>query len=154
MPFNGVSLACRWWPNIECWLGSFVIFQSPTLNAGLVALWFFKVSEPVLLRNPIFCDFSGGSGCPVPLLDPRISSHERLSCSYSRYLFLNYFFFKIAWGRELIAFLWLYSCCCVSVWVLCLFLTVPWVGLWLWHFLVTLTCLSVFSETSSEYQTV
>ena len=24
---NGVSLACRWWPNIECWLGSFVIVQ-------------------------------------------------------------------------------------------------------------------------------
>ena len=24
---NGVSLACRWWPNVECWLGSFMIFQ-------------------------------------------------------------------------------------------------------------------------------
>ena len=24
---NGVLLACRCWPNIECWLGSFVIFQ-------------------------------------------------------------------------------------------------------------------------------
>ena len=24
---NGVSPAGRWWPNIECWLGSFVIFQ-------------------------------------------------------------------------------------------------------------------------------
>ena len=24
---NGVSLAGRWWSNIECWLGSFVIFQ-------------------------------------------------------------------------------------------------------------------------------
>ena len=24
---NGVSLAGRWWPNIECWLGSFVIFH-------------------------------------------------------------------------------------------------------------------------------
>ena len=24
---NGVSLAGRWWPNIECWLRSFVIFQ-------------------------------------------------------------------------------------------------------------------------------
>ena len=24
---NGVSLACRWWPNIKFWLGSFVIFQ-------------------------------------------------------------------------------------------------------------------------------
>ena len=25
--WNGVSLTSRWWPNIECWLGSFVIFQ-------------------------------------------------------------------------------------------------------------------------------
>ena len=24
---NGVSLADRWWPNIECCFGSFVIFQ-------------------------------------------------------------------------------------------------------------------------------
>ena len=63
---NGVSLTCLWWPNIECWRGSFqvcdfqgvrasigkkpcvfVIFQGggsgsadggPTLNAGVVAL--------------------------------------------------------------------------------------------------------------------
>ena len=26
-PLNGVSLAGRWWLNIECWPGSFVIFQ-------------------------------------------------------------------------------------------------------------------------------
>ena len=24
---NSVSLACRLWPNMECWIGSFVIFQ-------------------------------------------------------------------------------------------------------------------------------
>ena len=24
---NGVSLACQLWPSIECWLGSFAIFQ-------------------------------------------------------------------------------------------------------------------------------
>ena len=46
--------------------------DGPTLNAGLVALCFFRGSEPVLLRNPIFCDFSGGSGPPVPPLDPHI----------------------------------------------------------------------------------
>ena len=28
---NGVSLAGRWWPNIECWLGSFVIYLLKTL---------------------------------------------------------------------------------------------------------------------------
>ena len=41
-----------------------------TLNAGLVALWFFRGSRPVLLKNPIFCDFSGGGSrplCPLPL---------------------------------------------------------------------------------------
>ena len=26
-PLNGVSLACWWWPNVECWLGSFWEFQ-------------------------------------------------------------------------------------------------------------------------------
>ena len=29
---NGVSLACQWWHNIECWLGSFVIFQGIRTN--------------------------------------------------------------------------------------------------------------------------
>ena len=64
MPFpakphlNGISLACRWWPNIECWLGSFVIVRG---------------SRPVLLRNPIFLWFfrgrggeGGGVGTPCP----------------------------------------------------------------------------------------
>ena len=27
MPFKGVLLAGRLWPNLKCWLGSFVIFQ-------------------------------------------------------------------------------------------------------------------------------
>ena len=35
-PLNGVSLACPWWPNVECWLGSFESFRG---------------SGPVLLRN-------------------------------------------------------------------------------------------------------
>ena len=45
--------------------------DGPTLNAGLVALWFFRGSGPVLLRNHIF--FRGGgevSPDPVPPLDP------------------------------------------------------------------------------------
>ena len=47
--------------------------NGPTLNAGLVALWFFRGSEPVMPRNPIICDFSGGGvGPPVPPLDPRM----------------------------------------------------------------------------------
>ena len=28
--------------------------DGPTLDAGLVAMWFFRESEPVLLRNPLF----------------------------------------------------------------------------------------------------
>ena len=61
-PLNGVPLAYRWWPNIECWLGSFVIFRG---------------SGPVFLRNPIFfVIFSGGGGGGggghlVPPHDPR-----------------------------------------------------------------------------------
>ena len=38
----------------------------PTLNAGLVALWFYRGSGPLLLRNPIFCD------PPVHPLDPHM----------------------------------------------------------------------------------
>ena len=57
---NGVSLACRWWPNIECWLCSFVIFRG---------------SRPVLLRNPKFLRFfRGGVGTPcLPPLDPHMN---------------------------------------------------------------------------------
>ena len=46
----------------------------PTWNAGLVALWFFRGSRPVLLRNPIFLWFFRGVGtiCPPPPLDPRM----------------------------------------------------------------------------------
>ena len=44
----GVSLASRWWPNIKCWLNSFVPDQ------------FCK-------KILYFCDFSGGgSGLPAP----------------------------------------------------------------------------------------
>ena len=35
--------------------------------------WFSRGSGPVLLRNPVFCNFSGGGGeaYPCPPLDPR-----------------------------------------------------------------------------------
>ena len=48
--------------------------DGPTLNTGLVALWFYRGSGPVLLRNP-FCDFSGGEFRP-PVL-PSGSAHAR-----------------------------------------------------------------------------
>ena len=43
---NGVSLAGRRWPNIECWLGSFVIFQgirtSITKKTYIFVVFFFR----------------------------------------------------------------------------------------------------------------
>ena len=39
------------------------------------------------------------------------------------------------------------SCCCVAVSFLCLFLVVPWVDLWSWHFLVILTFSTTFQGT-------
>ena len=48
-----------------------------TLNAGLVALWFFRGSRPVLLETPtLFVIFQGGgSRPPVPPLDPHVSRY-------------------------------------------------------------------------------
>ena len=53
----GVSLACRWWPNIESWLKSFVIFQG---------------SGPIMLWNPTSLWFLGGGGpnAPPPMDPP------------------------------------------------------------------------------------
>ena len=48
-PFNGVSLACRWWPNVECWLGCSENFRGFVL---------------VLLRGP--------DPLSPPPLDPRM----------------------------------------------------------------------------------
>ena len=42
------------------------IITSETLNAGLVALWFYRGSRPVLLRNPIFLWFFRGVRTPCP----------------------------------------------------------------------------------------
>ena len=58
-PLNGVSLACRWWPNVECWLGRFENFRG---------------SGPVLLRNSIFLWYFrwGVPAPPPPPLDPRM----------------------------------------------------------------------------------
>ena len=61
--FNGVSLAGRWWPFIECVLGSFVIFPG----------W----SGPVLLRNLFFVFFRGGGPDLCPPLDPRMQGRRR-----------------------------------------------------------------------------
>ena len=50
---NGVSLAGRRWPNIECWRqGSFVIFQGTRTS--------------IAKKHYIFVIFQGGSGPPAP----------------------------------------------------------------------------------------
>ena len=56
---NGVSLVGRWWPNIECWLGSFDFSGDPDQ--------YFKMPY-------IFVIFQGGSGPPVPM-SPSGSAH-------------------------------------------------------------------------------
>ena len=38
-PLNGVSLACQWWPNIECWLSSCSFSGDPE---NPIFLWFFR----------------------------------------------------------------------------------------------------------------
>ena len=49
---NGASLVCEWWPNMD---------------ADWEALWFFRGSGPVVLRNPILLWFFRGGGGPDPL---------------------------------------------------------------------------------------
>ena len=56
LPFKGVTLAGRWWPNIGCWLGSFMILIRTSV-----------AKEPYS-----FVFFQEGSGPPAacPPLDP------------------------------------------------------------------------------------
>ena len=59
LTLNGVLLASRWWPNIKCWLGNFVIFQ--------------RSRTSVAKKTFIFVSFQGvGVGTPwLPPLDLR-----------------------------------------------------------------------------------
>ena len=62
---NGASLANRWWPNIEYWLGSLVIFQG--IRTSIAAKPLFQGGYgPLPLQTLYFCDFSGGGGGRVP----------------------------------------------------------------------------------------
>ena len=53
---NSVSLAGRWWPNNECWNGSFVIFQ--------------RIRTSIAKKPYIFVIFQGRGSEPPPPLDP------------------------------------------------------------------------------------
>ena len=55
--WNGVSLAGRWWPNFECWLGSYVILQG--------------IRTYIAKKPYIFVIFQGGPDhLSPPHLDP------------------------------------------------------------------------------------
>ena len=75
---NGVLLAYRWWPDIKCWIGSFVIF--------------FRGSGQVFRGNPIFCDFSGGgvrTPCPYHLDPPMAIENSLHHKDYYKKLWLD-----------------------------------------------------------------
>ena len=74
--WNTIHMAFPWWAD-----------EGPTLNAGLVALWFFSRSGPILLRNPKFLWFfsGGGSRPPVPPLDLSMSTKIPWTGSYVNY---------------------------------------------------------------------
>ena len=55
---NAISLAGWLWPKIECWLGSFVIFQG---------IW---IPISIVKKNYIFVIFRGGGGSRPPVPTP------------------------------------------------------------------------------------
>ena len=63
---NGVWLGCRWWPNVECWLGSFENFRG---------------SGPVLLRYSLFLWFSGPPD-PCPAWDWPMYTENPSYCAH------------------------------------------------------------------------
>ena len=70
VPVHGSRKFCQWgsnFDNVFYLVGVSLAWQcSPTLNAGLEALWFFRGSRSVLLENLIFLWFFGGSGPSFP----------------------------------------------------------------------------------------
>ena len=66
-PLNGVSLACWWWPNVECWLGSFWEFQG--------------IRSSIAKKFYVFVIFQvGGGGGPDPLSPLWIRAWDRIVC--------------------------------------------------------------------------
>ena len=52
---NGIWLVCRWWPNIECWLGSLVLFQGIRTSTAM-KLYIVVIFQGWGVRTP----------CPPP----------------------------------------------------------------------------------------
>ena len=75
---NGVWLVCQWWPNIECWLSSFVIFQG--IQTSVAKKHFISV---------IFFSFFFWGGGPDPLSPPPPPSgsvHVTANSAHLKYL--------------------------------------------------------------------
>ena len=66
------TLAGRWWPITECWLGSFVVLQG--------------IQTSIAKRPYIFCDFSGGGGGVRTPYPPSGSAHGVLLVVWSHVL--------------------------------------------------------------------
>ena len=95
-----IEMAFRWHAHVD-----------PTLNAGLVA----RGSGQVLLRNPIFCDFSGGEGgirTPCPPSGSADAHHPCINkCFDSSVGFIQTWQFLKATASIHYA----YICCCFFV---------------------------------------
>ena len=88
LAFKEVSLACRWWPNVECWLGSFGNSRG---------------SGPVLLRNSIFLWFfrkGGGVRTLCPPLDPRMGP-DNVYTYWDRSILKTHFIVRIGFCTTL-----------------------------------------------------
>ena len=64
---NGGSLAGRRWPNIECWFGSFVIFQRIRTSMA---------KKPYIFVIVQVCVWGGGSDCST--VKPVLSGHLKI----------------------------------------------------------------------------
>ena len=82
MPLNGFSLAGQRWPNIECWLGSLVIFQG--------------IQTSIARKPYIFVVFQGVSGPPVPPLERICQPGRKNYCHVGH---KNHYQYKQAWNH-------------------------------------------------------
>ena len=73
---NDVSLACRLWPNIECWLGRLVIVQG--------------VRTSIAKKYYMFVVFQGGGGGSDPLI-PSLGPSMSYLPQHNRYMRLRLF---------------------------------------------------------------
>ena len=84
---NAIEMAFRWRAD-----------AGPTLNAGLVALWFFQGILTSIAKNPyILWFFKGGPDPLSPSLDPRLQNFNILACLCSCFDQFGYLLVKDPW---------------------------------------------------------